>query len=134
PPELKGSPEKKSFNLKGDARTIFEKVAEAYGLLVVFEGDYQAPPEFSFRVTDLGYADALRILESVANSFLVPVNERLALVVRDTVQKRTEVTPDRSLAIPIPDRLSGQDAQEIHAAVLQTLEIQRRVADPPRHA
>src|SRR5438552_3228755 len=37
PPLLNGSPEKKSFDLKGDARTIFEKVAEAYGLQAVFE-------------------------------------------------------------------------------------------------
>jgi general secretion pathway protein D len=133
PPQLKGSLDKKSFDLKGDARAIFEKVAEAYGLGVVFQADYQAPPEFSFRVTDLGYEDALRILESVANSFLVPVNERLALVVRDTAQKRTEMTPDMSLAIPIPERMSVQDAQEIVAAVQQTLELRHISVDPTRH-
>ena len=133
PPQLKGSSEKKSFDLKGDAKTIFEKVAEAYGLLAIFEADYQAPPEFSFRVADLGYADALRILESVANSFLVPVNERIALVVRDTVQKRNEMTPAMSLAIPIPQRMSVQDAQEIIAAVQQTLELRRISVDPTRH-
>jgi general secretion pathway protein D len=133
PPQLKGSPVKKSFDLRGNARTIFEKVAEAYGLTVVLDADYQAPPDFIFRVNDLGFEDALRILESVANSFLVPVNERLALVFRDTVQKRNEVTPDMSLAVPIPQRMSVQDAQEIIAAVQQTIELRHISVDPTRH-
>ena len=59
-PRLAPSTAKKSFDIKGDARTIFEKVAEAYGLLVVFEADYQTPPPFTFRMTEVGYEDALR--------------------------------------------------------------------------
>ncbi len=87
PPRLAGAPGKKSFDLKGDARVIFEKVAEAYGLLVVFEADYQSPPLFTFRIHDVDFAEAFRALETVGNSFVVPVNDRLALVVRDTPQK-----------------------------------------------
>jgi len=55
------------------------------------------------------------------------------LVVRDTVQKRNEMTPAMSLAIPIPQRMSVQDAQEIIAAVQQTLELRRISVDPTRH-
>jgi len=130
PPRLAGSPEKRSFDIKGDARTIVEKVIDAYGLLVVFEADYQPPPPFSFRVQDVGFEDALRMLEAAANSFLVPVNQRLALVVRDTPQKRAEMAPAMSIAVPIPERMSVQDAQEILTAVQQTLEIRRVSVDP----
>jgi len=133
PPHLQGSPDKKTFDLKGDARTIFEKVGEAYGIQMVFEADYQAPPAFTFRMTDVGYEVALHALETVANSFLVPLNPRLALVVRDTPQKRTEKMPAMSVAIPIPERMSAQDAQEIVQAVQQTLEIRRINVDPTRH-
>ena len=133
PPRLAGSSEKKSFDLKGDARDIFENVAGAYGLLVVFESDYQSPPHFTFRMTDAGYEEALRALETVANSFLVPVNDRLALVMRDTPQKRTERSQTMSAAFPIPERMSVQDAQEMMAAVQQTLDIRRVVTDPTRH-
>src|SRR5262249_52071965 len=37
PATLKGSAEKKSFNLRGDARTVFEQVGAAYGIQIVFE-------------------------------------------------------------------------------------------------
>jgi len=133
PPRLVGPTEKKSFDLKGDAHDIFEKVAGAYGLLVVFESDYQSPPHFTFRMTDAGYEEALRALETVANSFLVPVNDRLALVMRDTPQKRTERSQTMSAAFPIPERMSVQDAQELLTAVQQTLDIRRVVTDPTRH-
>src|SRR5947208_13017628 len=84
-------------------------------------------------MTDVGYEDALRALETVANSFLVPVNPRLAVVVRNTAQKRTDMGPAMSVAIPIPERVSVQDAQEMITAVQQTLDIRRISVDPTRH-
>jgi general secretion pathway protein D len=132
PPSLEGAPGKKSFHLKGDANTIFEKVAAAYGLLVVFEPDYQAPPPFSFHIDNVGYEDALRALETVANSFLVPINSKLAMVVRDTPQKRQEKAPAIAIEIPIPERISVQEAQEVVTAVQQTLDIRRITVDPLR--
>jgi general secretion pathway protein D len=133
PPQLAPSQEKKTFNLKGDARAIFEQVAAAYEFQVVFEADYQSPPPFTFRMDDAAADDALRGLETVANSFLVPVNSKLALVARDTPAKRTERMPDMAVAIPIPERMTAQDAQELLTAVQQTLDIRRAVLDPGKH-
>ena len=87
PATLKGSPEKKSFNIRGEARTVFEQVASAFGIQVVFEADYQPTAAFLFRLDSVGFADAFRTLELVSNSFVVPVNEHLALVVRDPILK-----------------------------------------------
>jgi type II secretory pathway component GspD/PulD (secretin) len=125
PPSLVGSAEKRSFNLKGDARSTIEKVAEAYGLMVAFEGDYQTPPPFTFRVEDMGFQDAMRALEMVSSSFFVPVHEHLAMVVRDTPQKRTQFTPAMSISIPFPEHLSVQESQEIVTAVQTALDIRR---------
>ncbi len=125
PPSLQGSPEKKSFNLKGDPRTTIEKVAEAYGLLVAFEGDYQSPPPFTFRLEDVGFQDAFRALEMVSGSFFVPVNQHLAMVVRDTPQKRTQFTPAMSISIPFPEHMTVQESQEIVTAVQTALDIRR---------
>lgn len=132
PATLKGSPEKKSFNLKGDARTVFEQVASAFGIQVVFEAGYEPGTTFSYRLDSVGFADALRTLEQVSGSFVVPVNDHLALVVRDTPQKRTEVGPSMTISIPIPERLSVQDAQEIVTAVQQTMEIRKASVDALR--
>lgn len=125
PPRLKGSDEIKSFDFSGDPKTVIEKVMATYGLLAVFEGDYQTPATFRFRMVDVPFDVAMRTLETLSNSFLVPVNERLALVVRDTPQKRAEMAPAMSIAIPIPERISVQDAQEIMTAVQQALEIRK---------
>src|SRR5579864_214759 len=132
PPRLSGSPGKHSFDLRGEPQTIFEQVAGAYGIQVIFDSAYQAPPPLRFRIADAGYVEALRALEAAADSFFVPLGEHLAMVVRDTAQKRTELTPVMSLAVPIPERISVQDAQEIATAVQQTMEIRRISLDAAR--
>jgi general secretion pathway protein D len=133
PPRLSASAEQKTFDLRGDARSIYEKVAEAYGLLVVFEADYQSPPPFTFRLNNAGYEEAFHALEMVSNSFLVPVNAKLALVIRDTPQKRAEMAPAMSMAIPIPERVTAQEATEIVQAVQQALDIRRVTLDAGKH-
>jgi len=129
PPRLKGPEGLKSFDVTGDAKAIVEKVMATYGLMVVFEADYQMPAKFRFHLEDVRFEEAMRTLETMSNSFLVPVNDRLALVVRDTAQKRTEMSPTMAIAIPIPERFSVQDAQEMMTAVVQTLEIRKYSAD-----
>jgi general secretion pathway protein D len=130
PPRLKGTEGLKSFDFSGDPKTVIEKVMAAYGLLVVFEADYQMPPAFRFHIDNVRFADAMRTLETLSNSFLVPVNDRLALMIRDSAQKRTEMSPAMAIAIPIPERISVTDAQEMMTAVAQTLEIRKFSLDP----
>jgi general secretion pathway protein D len=130
PPRLKGQEGLKSFDFSGDPKSVIEKVMGAYGLIVVFDADYQMPPTFRFRIDNVGFENALRTLETVSNSFIVPVNEKLALIVRDTAQKRTEMSPNMAIAIPIPERMSVTDAQEMMTAVAQSLEIRKFSLDP----
>src|SRR5690242_19443820 len=65
PPHLVGSGVRKNFDLKGDARTVFDSVASAYGLVAIFEDGYQPPPPIVFRVNDVDYEEALHALEAV---------------------------------------------------------------------
>jgi len=133
PARLIGSGEKKSFDLKDDPRTIIEKVAAAYGIAAVFDSDYQPPPPFKFQLANAPMDEAFRALETVSASFFVAVNPKMALVARDTPQKRTERSPAMSVAIPIPERMNVQDAQELLTAVQQTLDIRHVSVDPTRH-
>jgi hypothetical protein len=132
PPRLSGSPGKHSFDLRGEPQMILEQVAGAYGIQVIFDSAYQAPPPLRFSIADASYVEALRALEAASDSFFVPLGEHLAMVVRDTAQKRTEMMPVMSLAVPIPERISVQEAQEIATAVQQTMEIRRISLDPAR--
>ena len=132
PARLAPTPGKHSFDIRGEARSLCEQVAQAYGVQIVFDDAYQSLMGLRFRVEDATFEDALRILEATTDSFVVPVNEHSALVARDTQQKRTELTPVMVVAIPIPERISVQEGQEMATAVQQTLEIRRVSLDATR--
>ena len=132
PPRLAASPEKRTFAIKGSARAMFEQVAAAYGIRLLFEPDYKDPPPFTFSITDAGYQEALRALEAATDSFLAPLDATTAFVARDTVQNRTQWSRVVAMAVPIPERISLQEAQELATAVQQTLEIRRISLDATR--
>jgi general secretion pathway protein D len=130
PPRLKPSPVRTKFDLRGNARDIATKVAAAFGVTVEVDGAYQPPPDFLFRTGEMNMDEAFRAFEAAANSLLIPFNDHSVLLARDLPQRRTDSLPMMTLAIPIPERLAAQDAQEIVTAVQQTLEIRRIQADP----
>ncbi len=135
PPRLQGSADKRSFDLRGTSRLVLEQVAAAYGIQLEFEDGYQGPVSaFTFRMNDLSMPQAFHALETITNSFLVPVNPKLAMVYRDTTQRRNDSAPLMTAEIPIPERISMQEAQEMVSAVQQVLQVRRIVVDPGRHA
>ncbi|MCU1337167.1 MAG: Type secretion system secretin RcpA/CpaC [Bryobacterales bacterium] len=133
PPRLQGSAQKKSFDIRGTARLVLEQVAAAYGIQLQFEDGYQGPASaFTFRMNDLSMAEAFRALETITNSFLVPVNPKVAMVYQDTTQRRNDSAPLVTAEIPIPERLSVQEAQEMVSAVQQVMQVRRIAVDPGR--
>ncbi len=131
-PHLKGSSEKKNFDVRGTARLIYQQVASAYGIQVQFDNNFTDPPPFPFQVTGVSMEDAFRMLEAITSSFIVPVNEKLAIVYPDTTQRRTDSAPVISMAIPIPERMTLQEAQELITAVQQTVDIRKIGVDAGR--
>lgn len=125
PFELKASPGSKDFDLRADSKSLFEQVAKAYGLDVVFDGDYQATQPIRFRLTGANYREALYALTTASSSFIVPIGDKLFLVAKDTEQKRREVEVTVAVAVPIPEPVTIQEAQELARAVQQVMEIQR---------
>jgi general secretion pathway protein D len=133
PPRLQGSAGKRSFDLRGTARLVLEQVAAAYGIQLQFEDGYQGPVSaFTFRMNDLSMPEAFHALETITSSFLVPVNPKLAMVYRDTTQRRNDSAPLVTAEIPIPERISVQEAQEMVSAVQQVMQIRRITVDPGR--
>ena len=133
PPRLEPREETHAFELRADPQALFEQVAGAYGIKVVFDGAYQnVAPMIRFRIADASGAEALRALEAATDSFLVPMAGHIALVARDSAQKRAELTPTMAVAVPIPERLTVQEAQEITTAVQQMLELRRISLDPAK--
>jgi len=123
PPVLRGTEEPRSFRLRENPKRLFETVARAYGLDVIFDADYPEGPPIRFQMENAGWREALHAMETVTGSFLVPLGERLALVAKDTPQKRAELEPVMNLLVPLPEPLKAQDLQEVARAVQSSLDL-----------
>ncbi len=130
PEELKGVPGRKNFDLKANARTLFTKVTQSFGLDLVFDADYpEAGPTIRFQLNDVDLRTALYALESATSSFAVPLSGKLLMIYKDTQQKRTEAEPNMAVTLSIPNPVTVQEAQELARAVQQVLEIKRFAVD-----
>ncbi len=132
PPQLHAATGRRDFNLKGDSKALFEQVAGAFNLLVVFDTAYQPRPAIHFEVDGVDYRDALRALEDATDSFIVPNSDRLILVANDTPQKRTELESTAAVVIPIPDPVTVQEIQEVATAIRGVLDIHGLMVDTQR--
>ena len=66
---------------------------------------------------------------TVSSSFIVPISNRVFMVVKDTEQKRRETENHVAVTIPIPEPVTLQEAQELGRSVQQLMEIQRFAID-----
>jgi type II secretory pathway component GspD/PulD (secretin) len=71
------------------------------------------------------YREALHALEAVTGSFLVPISERLFMVVKDTAQKRKEEEPYAAVIVRLPEPTTQQDLTAMITAVQQACGIQK---------
>ena len=129
PVELTANSAKRDFDINADSKAVWEQVTKEYGLDVIFDGDYQAGTPIRFRMTEAEYREALHALMTATGSFIVPISDKLLLVVKDTEQKRREVENTVAFSVPIPEPFSVQDAQELGRSVQQVMEIQRFAID-----
>jgi hypothetical protein len=125
PPELKAQSGTRDFNLRGDAKTLYEGVAHAFGLDCVFDGEYQSGPIRRFQMQSADYLDALGGLKAATNTFIVPMTSKLFLVAQDTPQNRSRLEPFVSVTVRIPQATSTQELTQIAQAVQQTMALEK---------
>jgi len=134
PPHLKGAPGLKDFNLRADAKSLWNDVARAFDLDTVFDGDYEPGRPLTFRLDQAGYRDALHAAEAATGSFVVPISSRLFLVVKDTEQKRREVEPTVAMTVSVPQATTNQELVEIGQAVRQVFALEHMAWDSQMNA
>jgi general secretion pathway protein D len=129
PMELQAQSGRQDFDLHGDAKVLFDKVAKAFGLDCLFDDDFQPGRSFRFQMANVDYRDALHGLEAATGSFLVPLTRRVFLVVKDTPQKRTEREPVAAIELHLPEATTPQDFNAIVTAVQQAFAIEKVAFD-----
>lgn len=133
PPRLQPAPGRRDFDLRGDTKSIWEQVAAAFQLKVLFDPQYHAPLNVRFQLDGADCRAALHGLEAATDSFVSPVSERLIFVANDTPQKRAEYDANAAVVIPFAETISVQELQEVATGVRGTLDIQRLLVDSQRH-
>ena len=133
PVRLKAAPGRNDFDFSGDSKSLWEQLAAALHLKILFETQYQPTRPLRFQVADVDYRDALRAMEAATNSFLVPVSDQLIFVANDSPQKRTDFERTAAIVIPFTETISVQEIQEVATSVRGTLDIQKLMVDTQRH-
>lgn len=125
PPEqykLKGppilSPQKgtKTFNLRGDTRSVYEQVCRAFGVTVAFDPDIPLR-SVKFRVDALDFETAMRILGQQTGSFFRPLTANTIFVAADTIEKRKEFDIQVEQTFPLGSAVDSQDLTELLRAL-----------------
>jgi general secretion pathway protein D len=132
PPRLRDPGTRRDFDLRGTSRLLWGAVGDAFGVAMGFEPDYQSENPVTFRANQVTLEEAIRILEVSTNTFIVPLSRAQALVFNDTEQKRTDNLPVVAVALPIPERISIQEAQELASGIQQTMDLRRIAVDAGR--
>ncbi len=129
PTQLAAAPGLRDFDLRGDARTLWEEVARSYGLQCIFDSDYKNRDQIRFELREVDYRTALHGLEAATGSFLVPLSDKRFLIVTDTVQKRAELEPVVAVAVRLPEAATQQDFTSIVSGVVQAMGITKFAYD-----
>jgi type II secretory pathway component GspD/PulD (secretin) len=130
PPQLNPKAGLQDFDLNGNARSLFDQVAQRFGLETVYDGDYpEGGRQIRFRIHGIDYREALHDLEAMTNSFVVPLSGRLFMVAQDSAQKRSDLEQTVAISIPVPEAMTTQELTEIAQAVKQVTNIDKLAFD-----
>ena len=132
PPKLQVALGRRDYDFQGDSKALWEQMAAALNLKVLFDGDYRPTRAFRFELADADYRAALQSLQLATNSFLVPVSPRLIFVANDSTQKRRDFEPTVAVTVPFAEGTTVQALQELGTVIRGVLDAQKVSVDPTR--
>jgi type II secretory pathway component GspD/PulD (secretin) len=123
---LAAKPGPQDFDLTGDPRALFDKIADAFGLQTVYDGDYpKTGAQIRFKVSRVDYREAIHDLEAATSSFVIPLSGRLFMVAQDTTAKRNDLEKTMAISIPVPAAMTTQELTEIAQILRQATNVEK---------
>lgn len=130
PPVLMARSGRQDFDLSGNARSLFDQLAQRFGLAVAYDSEYPAAgATYRFRVAGVDYREAFHDLEAVTGSFVTPLTQHLLMVAQDTPTKRNALEQTIAVSVPIPQATTAQELTEIMTAVRQACNVEKIAVD-----
>ncbi|MGA2419502.1 MAG: FG-GAP-like repeat-containing protein [Candidatus Acidiferrum sp.] len=111
-PSLKVTPGKKSFNLRGDAKTVYEQVARQFGITASFDPDLPSRT-VRFRTDEVDFKTAMSLLAVETGTFYRPLDPTLMFVAANTADKRKQYAMEGEETFPLPSSVSTEDMTEL---------------------
>lgn len=125
-PELKPRSGKQNLNLRGDTRTVYEQLAQLFGVKVTFDPDL-APRAVRLSINDVDFNTALKVLSVQTGTFIRPLTSTLLFVAADTPEKQSQYGAQAEQTFILPSSV-GTDEMTDMVRVLREMTGARRVA------
>jgi Flp pilus assembly secretin CpaC len=111
-PRLKTEPGRHSFDLRGDTRSAYEQVAQAFGIKVTFDPDVVSR-QVRMQLNNVDFNTAVSLLGSTTGTFWRPLNATMMFVAPDTLEKRRQYGLQAEQTFPMPSSASPEEMTEI---------------------
>ena len=134
PPKLAPVIGTHGLHARGDERSVFETVARAYGVTVLFEPQFDPHPNIRLDMEDVDFRTAMKALTEETDTFVFAISPTTIFVVRDTPQKRDQFEPQVAVAVPLPDLEDEKNTTEIGNAVRQAFDLRHVGLDPQQRS
>ncbi len=111
-PALKATPGKRTFNLRGDTKSLYEQVARQFGITVTFDPDLTSSYA-RLRADNVDFKTAMSLLEVETGTFYRPLNATLMFVAANNSEKRKQYEMEGEQTFPLPASVNTEDMTEL---------------------
>ncbi len=123
PPRLQPSPDVHDFDLRLDEKPALTQVANAYGIDVVFDPDFDVRGNIRFVIDHADFRAAMEGVTAVTHTFVFPLSAHRIFVARDTEPKRNEFEPVTMVTVQLPDAVDFKEVTDAANAVRGALSL-----------
>jgi len=116
-----------SFHFHTDQRRVIQDVFKAYGLDATVDVSIRNN-QIHLDVDDADFAEAMRTISLITNSFYVPLDPHRVLVARDTAENRQEFERENVETVYLPGLTAGE-LTEVATLAKTVFELQHAVID-----
>jgi len=132
-PQLAPEKANKSFDFQTDVKSAYERVAQAFGLKVVFDPDLQAR-NTRLRLPDVDFYTAVKVLGMQTGTFWVALDSKQFVVAADTAEKRRALDPEIEETIPLTASVTPTEIGDVVRAIRELTGITRVSQSNSAHA
>jgi general secretion pathway protein D len=110
-----------TLHMVEDVKVIYQAIGKATGINVLFDPDYTSK-RIPVDLTNVSWADALRIVGTLAGTFYKPVTSNTIFVAQNTRTKRTDLDEQAVQTFYLTNASQPNDANELVVAIRNLLD------------